>query len=183
MKKTKNTQRNPYLDGLEAKERANQALVILEESFGKVERIGAKQTYFIKNRGKSFFVKITSAPSNIKTIEAIKGASKQFGKFPYYIIYTRDMADYPDGSVKTYWSKLNGLYKKLGKKFLGAVISLDDLQSLIPSMKKLCKITNDVNVFSNKSGDRLELEVRLKHGANLKPKQLQQVLAIIKTLK
>lgn len=183
MKKTKQSGSNPYLDGLEAKERANKALVILQESFDKVERVGGKQTFFIKNRGKSFFVQITSAPSNAKTVEAIKGASKQFGKFPYYIIYTRDANDYPDGSVKTYWSKLNALPKKLGKKFLGAIISLDELESLILSMKKLIRITNDVKSFSIKSGNRLELDIILKESANLTPKQLKQVLLIIKSLK
>ena len=183
MKKTMQVRSNPFLDGLEAKERANKAFSILNESFDKVQRVGAKQTFFIKNRGKSFFVQITSAPSNAKTVEAIKGASKQFGKFPYYIIYTRDANDYPDGSVKAYWGKLNALPKKLGKKFLGAIISLDELESLIPTMKKLNRITNDVKSFSIKSGNRLDLDVQLKAAAKLTPTQLKNVMITLKSLK
>lgn len=178
---------NPYLDGLEAKERANQTVTILNESFGKIEQMGAKQLYFIKNRGKSFYVLITSAPSNTKIIEAIKGASKRFGKFPFYVIFTRDANDYPDGSVKGYWNKLKGLNKHLGRKFLGAIISVNDLISFIPNMKKLNRISNDINYFSNKSGNRLEvdflLKEKLKEKAKLSPKQIQQTLEIFKTIK
>jgi hypothetical protein len=174
---------NPYKDGLAAKERANKTLVILSENFGKIEQVGAKQMYFIKNRGKSFYVQITSAPSNPKTIEAIKGASKEFGKLPYYIIFTRDASDYPDASVKTYWNKLKNLRKNLGPKFLGAVISLDELEMIIPKMKKLIKLTPDVRTFSNKTGNRLEIEVVLKEMYNLPVTKVKQILEIIKARK
>lgn len=181
--KTTKSYGNPYKDGLEAKERANKALVILSENFGKIERVGAKQMYFIKNKGKSFYVQITSAPSNPKTIEAIKGASKQFGKLPYYIVFTRDASDYPDGSVKTYWNKLKNLRKNLGTKFLGAVISLDDLEMTVPNMKKLTKLTPDVRTFSTKSGNRLEIEFMVKEMYNLPATKVKQILEIIKSQK
>ena len=150
--------------------------------FVKIQRMGAKQIFFIKNRGKSFYVQITSAPSNPKLNEAIKGASKQFGKLPYYIVFTRDANEYPDASVKTYWNKLKGLRKKLGPKFLGAIISLDDLEMLIPKMKKLTKLTPNIITFSTKTGNRLQLDVMLKEGVDrgLTSKQVNQILEIIK---
>jgi len=180
--KTNKSYGNPYKDGLPAKERANKALVILSEHFGKIQRVGAKQIYFIKNRGKSFYVQITSAPSNSKMVQAIKGASKEFGKFPHYILFTRDANDYPDASIKTYWNKLKNLRSNLGPKFLGAIISLDDLEMLIPKMKKLTKLTPNIITFSTKTGNRLELDVMLKEGVDkgLTSKQVNQILEIIK---
>jgi ribosomal protein L17 len=180
--KTNKSYANPYKDGLEAKERARKAETILSENFGKIERMGAKQIFFIKNRGKSFYIQITSAPSNPKLNEAIKGVSKQFGKLPYYIVFTRDTDEYPDASVKTYWNKLKGLRKKLGPKFLGAIISLDELETTIPKMKKLTKLTQNIITFSTKTGNRLELDVMLKEGVDkgLTPKQVNQILEIIK---
>lgn len=183
MKKQNVIHGNPYLDNLEAKERANQALAILSKSFSKIERVSRKQIYFIPNNGKSFYVQITSAPANLKTIEAIKGISKQYGKFPYYIVFTRDVNDYPDASAGIYWNKLKALPTKLGKKFLGSIISLEDLSKTIPDMKKVTKLSLNADDFNAKTGNKLGEQFLLKEIVKLTPKQIDQVISIINVLK
>lgn len=128
--------RNPHLDSLKAKVEADKAVTILNKHFKDVERVSRKQIYKIDN---SFYVLIVSAPSALKLEATIKGLMKQYGKLPFYVLFTRETNTYPQASFDIYYAKVRSIYKLKGG-FNGCILGLKELSSIIPSIRKVEKI-------------------------------------------
>jgi hypothetical protein len=128
--------RNPHLDNLKAKGEAEKAVIILNDRFDNVEKVGRKQLYKIND---SFYVTMMSAPSNIKAEKVIKEATKEYGKLPFYVLFTRETNTYPESS--NYYTKIRSI-DKLKRGYMGCILGLNELKqdNIIESMTEVKKI-------------------------------------------
>ena len=130
--------RNPHLDSLKAKAEAEKAVTILNDSFDSVEKVGRRQLYKINN---AFYVLIVSAPSALKLDSTIRGLMKQYGKLPFYVLFTRETNTYPPASFDVYYAKVRKIYKLKGG-FSGCILGLKELKqtNTIEAMEDVVKI-------------------------------------------
>ena len=128
--------RNPHLDNQKAKGAAEKAVIILNDRFDDVEKVGRKQLYKINN---SFYVTIMSAPSNLKVEKVIKEGTKEYGKLPFYVLFTRETNTYPESS--NYYTKIRSI-DKLKRGYMGCILGLNELKqdNIIESMNEVKKI-------------------------------------------
>jgi hypothetical protein len=181
MKKTK---ANPYLDGLKAKAEAEQAVSILQRQLGKMVKVGRKQIYLVSNKkGEPFYVWIVSAPSNLKFDSAIKGIIKEHGKYPLYVLFTRDVKTYPAMGV-SYWDKIKAVYKKANRNFKGAIMGLNEFNTdIAQQMIATNKIQLDFKRYIDLTDGNVTIQQVLKELAGLSPAKLKAVLPVLQMLK
>ncbi len=171
---------NPYLDGLKAKVEADKAVSLLSGYFkGKVIQLGKKQLYKV-NTPSPFFVLITSAPSNLKLDKVVKGLMKEHGSLPFYIIFTRTLADYPTNpkTVQAYYSKLRIINKSKGK-FKGSIIGIEELTTQLASMRKGERIPLTIDRVKD-APSVLGLDSYIREKFGLTPKKAQSIIQTIK---
>jgi len=124
---TKYSNRNPYIDGQEAREAADKAVSILNTTFNSVQRMKRSSVYLINN---SFYVILASAPSSPRFVKSISGIISVFTKLPYYIIFTRELNTYPTNSIDSYFMRIRKLYETYSsRRFKGCVIGIDELDT------------------------------------------------------
>jgi hypothetical protein len=130
--------RNPHLDSLKAKAEAEKAVTILNDNFDEVEKVGRRQLYKINNAS---YVLIVSAPSALKLDSTIRGLMKQYGKLPFYVLFTRETNTYPEASFDIYYAKVRKIYKLKGG-FSGCILGLKELKqtNTIEAMEDVVKI-------------------------------------------
>jgi hypothetical protein len=181
MKKTK---ANPYLDGLKAKAEAEQAVSILQRQLGKMVKVGRKQIYLVTNKkGEPFYVWIVSAPSNLKFDSAIKGIIKEHGKYPLYVLFTRDVKTYPAMGA-SYWDKIKAVYKKANRNFKGAIMGLNEFNTdIAQQMIATNKIQLDFRRYIDLTDGNVTIQQVLKELAGLSPAKLKAVLPVLQMLK
>lgn len=179
------TKANPYLDGLKAKAEAEQAVTILQRRLGRMEKVGRKQIYLVKNKsGVPFYVWIVSAPSNLKFDSAIKGIIKEHGKYPLYVLFTRDVATYPDSMGNTYWDKIKAVYKKANRSFKGAIMGLNEFnKDMAEQMINTNKIALDFRRYIDLTNGNVTIQQVLKELAGLSPAKLKAVLPVLQMIK
>ena len=173
--------RNPHLDGAQARIEAAQAIKLLQSFNESVERVSRKQIFLVKNkRKKPFYVAITSAPSNLKLLEAIAGVKKQYGKYELYIFFTRDVNTWPKSGY-LYWNKVKGLYKMRG--FGGAIMGLESYTTQVAkAMSSLTKVKMDYKQFVSMVNEKPDLLSVLKE-IGLKGKKAQLAAELIELIK
>ena len=130
--------RNPHLDSLKAKAEAEKAVRILNDNFDDVEKVGRRQLYKVND---SFYVLIVSAPSALKLDSTIRGLMKQYGKLPFYVLFTRETNTYPEASFDIYYAKVRTIYKLKGG-FSGCILGLKELKQadIVSTMSNVKKI-------------------------------------------
>lgn len=174
-------ERNPYLDGMQAKNELTKAIALLMRYNDSVERVSRKQIYLIKNKRKApHYVMITSAPSNLKLGAAVKGVMKEYGKYPLYIFFTRDVNTYPK-SGNTYWAKVKTLYKTRG--FAGAIMGLKSYtKEVAQTMNAGIKLSMDYKEFITITNTKPDLISVLKE-IGLRGKKAKLALELIELIK
>lgn len=130
--------RNPHLDSLKAKGEAEKAVRILNDNFDDVEKVGRRQLYKVND---SFYVLIVSAPSALKLDSTIRGLMRQYGKLPFYVLFTRETDTYPEASFDIYYAKVRKIYKLKGG-FIGCILGLKELKQphIVSAMDSVSKI-------------------------------------------
>jgi hypothetical protein len=130
--------RNPHLDSLKAKAEAEKAVNVLHDSFDSVEKVGRRQLYKVND---SFYVLIVSAPSALKLDSTIRGLMKEYGKLPFYVLFTRETNTYPEASFDIYYAKVRTIYKLKGG-FSGCILGLKELKQadIVSTMSNVKKI-------------------------------------------
>lgn len=180
----KNTKANPYLDGLKAKAEAEAAVTILKRHLGSMQKVGRKQIYLVKNKsGEPFYVWIVSAPSNLKFDSAIKGIIKENGKYPLYVLFTRDVKTYPAMGA-TYWDKIKAVYKKANRNFKGAIMGLNEFnKDMAEQMMATNKIALDFRRYIDLTDGKVTIQQVLKELAGLSPAKLKAILPVLQMIK
>lgn len=168
--------RSPYLDSLKARTQCEKAVKVLDNSFSIVEKIGRKQLYKVNN---SFYVLIVSAPSALKLDTSIRGLMKQYGKLPFYVLFTRETGDYPQASFPTYYTKIRTIYKLKGG-FSGCILGLSELKNdeIIDDMSNVVKLPLGLKRFKA-SGGKFDLDAVLRE-MGLSSKKIQIAKELIK---
>jgi hypothetical protein len=173
--------RNPYLDAQQAKGEAIKALKMLKSNNESVEQVSRKQIYLVKNKRKApYYILITSAPSNLKLSAAIKGTVKEYGKYPLYVFFTRDVNTYPK-CADTYWAAVKRLYKQRG--FAGAIMGLDSYTSEVAkAMNAGIKVKMDYKQFVSMVDTKPNILSILKE-IGLKGKKAELAAELIELIK
>jgi len=176
------TIRNPHLNGLKAKAEAAQAHNLLKKYFGRIQKVGRKQVYLIKGAS-PFYIWVVSAPSNLKFELAIKGLIKEYGQYPLYVLFTRDVNTYPTTAGQTYWDKIKTVYKKANRSFKGAIMGLNEFdKQMAELMKENAKIKLDYNRYIDITNGNVTIEQVLKELAGLTPKKLKAIMPVLKLI-
>ncbi len=130
--------RKPYLDGAPAREAAAKAVKILYNTFDEVEKVSRKHIYKV---GNAFYLYIVSSPAQLKFDSTIRGLMKQYGKLPFYVLFTRETDTYPAASFDTYYAKIRKVYTFKGG-FSGCILGLKEFKKdyIIDTMCKVEKI-------------------------------------------
>lgn len=180
---TTNSVRNPYLDAQAAKSEAIKAVKRLTKLFGELTKVSRKQIYLV-NCDNPFYIWILSAPSNVQFSTIMKSVSKEYGKYPMYVLFTRDVNTYPNASGKTYWDKVKSLYKKSIRNFYGAIMGLNELNTDVAlSMEFNTKLKLDFNRYIQLTNGNVTMEQVLKELAGLTQKKLKAIIPIIELIK
>ena len=188
-KETTNKGGNPYLYGEPFRRELPIALKRMKKHLGPYEKAGRKNVYLIDNEGNPFYVWIVRAPSNLKFVSAMHGIIKEYGNYPIYVYFTRDVTTYPTTAGKTYWDAIkkvyNKVYNKAGSKFKGAIMGIDQLNAeLSELMLEQSKIKLDYRRYVDASnGVGLSLEQVLKEIGGLTPKKIKAIAAVIQLIK
>jgi hypothetical protein len=148
--------RNIYLDSLPAKAESEKAVKLIRKFNDEVQQVSRKQIYLVKSRHTNpYYIMISSAPSNLKLSLAIKGIMKEYGKYPLYIFFTRDVNTYPK-SCTAYWQQVKRLYKQRG--FCGAIMGLNSYTAEISKLMNLGqKIRMDYREFVTMAKNKPDL--------------------------
>jgi len=174
-------ERNPYLDGLQAKNELTKAIALLMRYNDNVERVSRKQIFLIKNKRKApYYLMISSAPSSLKLSSAVKGIMKEYGKYPLYLFFTRDVNTYPK-SGNAYWAQVKRLYKTRG--FAGAIMGLKSYtKEAVQTMNAGIKFSMDYKEFITITNAKPDLISVLKE-IGLKGKKAKLALELIELIK
>lgn len=178
----KYTNRNPYLDSLQAKKEFEEALPMLESKFGVATRVAKSQTFRFENGGNPIHIKIISAPSSLKLIGETKSTIKVLSsKIPFYVLFTRDVKSYPP-SKKTYYDKVSLLYS-IRSPFKGAIMGISELelQDIVNVLKSGDKLLINLNRYKN-AGGTFTLENVLMERYGISAKKAKQDAKAIETL-
>lgn len=182
--KTINTGGNPYENGAQFRIELPQAIKLMKKHFNSFKKVGRKNIFLV-NGDSPFYIWIVSAPSNLKFDSAIRGLIKEYGSYPIYTFFTRDVATYPTTAGNTYWSKIKSVYGKAPRQFKGAVMGLKEFnQQLADMMLENQKIKLNFNRYLDVTkGMGITWEQLLKEIGGLSPKKIKVLLTIAKNLK
>jgi hypothetical protein len=171
--------RNPHADAAAAKLEAEKAVIILNNVFDDVEKVGRKQLYKIND---SFYVYIVSAPTNLKLEVIIRGLFREYGKLPYYVLFTRETDTYPEDSSDSYYSKIRSI-DKTKRGYMGCILGLKELKqdSIIESMDEVKKIAINLARYKQ-TGGNFSFETMLKENGNsaAKIKRMKEDMKLMK---
>jgi hypothetical protein len=158
---------------------------MLQKHFNWIEKVGRKNIFLIDNVDNPFYVWIVSAPSNLKFDSAIRGIIKQYGNYPVYVLFTRDVTTYPTTAGNTYWSKIKSVYANAPSKFKGAVMGLKEFnEDMAEMMIENQKIKLDFNRYMDVTkGAGVTWEQLLREIGGLSNKKIKVLLEVAKNLK
>jgi hypothetical protein len=178
-----NTGGNPYLNGLQFKGELPIALSNIKKHFGRFEKAGRKNIYLVNNNGSPFYVWITSAPSNLKFDSAIKGIIKEYGSYPVYVYFTRDIKTYP-AMGGTYWNKIKSVYSNAPRSFKGAIMGLDEMnKEFAKQMANGIKIPLEFNRFMDlTNGVGVSIDMLLKELGGVTTKRLKVLMPALEAM-
>jgi hypothetical protein len=183
--KTINKGGNPYENAAQFRSELPKAIKMLQKHFNWIEKVGRKNIFLIDNVDNPFYVWIVSAPSNLKFDSAIRGIIKQYGNYPVYVLFTRDVTTYPTTAGNTYWSKIKSVYANAPSKFKGAVMGLKEFnEDMAEMMIENQKIKLDFNRYMDVTkGAGVTWEQLLREIGGLSNKKIKVLLEVAKNLK
>jgi hypothetical protein len=183
--KTINKGGNPYQNGAQFRSELPQALKFLQKNFNWIEKVGRKNIFLIDNIDNPFYVWIVSAPSNLKFDSAIRGVIKEYGSYPVYVLFTRDVTTYPTTAGNTYWNKIKSVYANAPSKFKGAIMGLKEFnEDMVEMMIENQKIKLDFNRYMDVTkGAGVTWEQLLKEVAGLSSKKIKILCDLAKAIK
>lgn len=175
---------NPYENGAQFRSELPKAIKLIKKHFDSIEKVGRKNI-FLCNDENPFYVWIVSAPSNLKFDSAIRGIIKQYGNYPVYVLFTRDVTTYPTTAGNTYWSKIKSVYANAPSKFKGAVMGLKEFnEDMVEMMIENQKIKLDFNRYMDVTkGTGVTWEQLLREIGGLSTKKIKVLLEVAKNLK
>ncbi len=183
--KTINKGGNPHENGAQFRIEFPQALKLMKKHFNNFEKAGRKNIFFVDNNDNSFYVWITSAPSNLKFDSAMRGIIREYGNYPIYTFFTRDARTWPKTAGTTYWGKIKSVYKNAPRQFRGAIMGLKEFnETMADMMLDNQKIKLNFNRYLDvTNGNGVTWEQLLKEIAGLSPQKIKVLLTIAKNLK
>jgi hypothetical protein len=178
-----NTGGNPYENGAQFRIELPQALKLMKKHFNTFEKVGRKNIFLVDDET-PFYVWIVSAPSNLKFDSAIRGIIKEYGNYPVYAWFTRDVTTYPTTAGNTYWNKIKSVYANAPRQFKGAIMGLKEFtEDMAEAMIENQKIKLNFNRYMDVSAGRgVTWEQLLREIGGLSPKKIKALLDIAKAL-
>lgn len=183
--KTINKGGNPYENAAQFRSELPKAINLLTKQFTWIEKVGRKNIFLIDSIDNPFYVWIVSAPSNLKFDSAIRGIIKEYGNYPVYVLFTRDVATYPTTAGNTYWSKIKSVYANAPRQFKGAIMGMKEFNSHMAKMMiENQKIKLDFNRYMDVTkGAGVTWAQLLKEVGGLSTKKIKVLLEVAKNLK
>lgn len=185
VKQTINKGGNPYENAAQFRMELPKAIKLLQKHFNWIEKVGRKNIFLIDDIDNPFYVWIVSAPSNLKFDSAIRGIIKEYGSYPVYVLFTRDVTTYPTTAGNTYWSKIKSVYAAAPRQFKGAVMGLKEFNNdMAEMMIENQKIKLDFNRYMDVTkGAGVTWAQLLKEVGGLSTKKIKVLLEVAKNLK
>jgi hypothetical protein len=182
--KTINKGGNPYENAAQFRSELPKAIKMLQKHFNWIEKVGRKNIFLIDNIETPFYVWIVSAPSNLKFDSAIRGIIKEYGNYPLYVLFTRDVKTYPTMG-ETYWNKIKKVYSNAPRAFKGAIMGLNEMNKEFAEMMiENQKIKLDFNRYMDVTkGAGVTWAQLLKEVGGLSTKKIKVLLEVAKNLK
>lgn len=185
VKQTINKGGNPYENAAQFRMELPKAINLLTKQFNWIEKVGRKNIFLIDAIDNPFYVWIVSAPSNLKFDSAIRGIIKEYGSYPVYVLFTRDVTTYPTTAGNTYWSKIKSVYANAPRQFKGAIMGMKEFNTdMAKMMIENQKIKLDFNRYMDiTKGAGVTWAQLLKEVGGLSTKKIKVLLEVAKNLK
>jgi hypothetical protein len=183
--KTINKGGNPHQNAEPLRIELPKALKSMRKHFDWIEKVGRKNIFLIDNDDNPFYVWIVRAPSNLKFDSVIRGIIKEYGNYPVYVFFTRDVKTYPTTAGNTYWSKIKSVYANAPRQFKGAIMGLNEFNANIAEMMmEHQKIKLDFNRYMDVTkGAGVTWAQLLKEIGGLSSKKINLLFEVAKQLK